>query len=224
MSTSSIVESGLFKTTESVQKAQSAQKKELGQDEFLMLMLEQIKNQDPFKPMENGDFLAQMAQFSTVNGITDMQTALEDMVAGFQSSQVLQASSLVGKQVVVPSDTFNYVEGTPIQASVDLPSYAQNVSVEFLNQNGALIKKVNLGEASAGELNFSFDGLDDSGQQIPSQKVEMRASFFNGVEQESLPTRVLEKVSGVSLSQGGALLSVDNVGQMPLGDVVSIKE
>ena len=74
---------------------------ELGQAEFLELMTSQLKFQDPLKPMENGDFLAQMAQFGTVSGINDLNANFNSMAASFQSNQALQASTLVGRKVLV---------------------------------------------------------------------------------------------------------------------------
>ncbi len=221
----SAVDTGLFRTQESAQQTQTAQESELGQQEFLTLMLEQIKNQDPFKPMENGDFLAQMAQFSTVNGITEMQGSLENMAAGFQSSQVLQASSLVGKNVLVPADEYNYKQGEALTGSVSLPAFAQGVTIEYLDPNGGLVAKQSLGQNDAGLVDFTFNGLDEDGNPIDDQPLILKASFFNGQEQESAITMVQSKVDSVSLSiSGGASLAINNVGNKDLSQVVAIKD
>ncbi len=75
---------------------------ELGKDQFLELLVAQMNNQDPLSPQENGEFIAQLAQFSTVEGIENMNTSMEALLSGYQSSQALQASSLVGRTVIVP--------------------------------------------------------------------------------------------------------------------------
>ncbi|MBE0509915.1 MAG: flagellar hook assembly protein FlgD, partial [Gammaproteobacteria bacterium] len=75
---------------------------ELGQDEFMTLMLAQMKHQDPMNPMENGDFIAQLAQFRTVTGIDQLNNSFNGFSQTMQSSQALQASSLVGREVLVP--------------------------------------------------------------------------------------------------------------------------
>ena len=93
---------------------------ELGQAQFLELMTAQLQYQDPLKPMENGDFLGQMAQFGTVSGINDLNTTVSSMNASFQSNQALQASTLVGRRVMVPSQTAFLKDGEPLIGSVDL--------------------------------------------------------------------------------------------------------
>ena len=87
-----------YQATERIEEASSD---ELGQDEFLTLMLTQLKHQDPFQPMENGEFIGQLAQFSTVSGIEQMQVALEDLSGSFVSNQTLEATRLVGKEVLI---------------------------------------------------------------------------------------------------------------------------
>ncbi|MCK5881471.1 MAG: hypothetical protein KAG18_06310 [Sinobacterium sp.] len=225
MTAISAVDSGLFRTQESVQQQQAPKESELGQGEFLTLMLTQIKNQDPFKPMENGDFLAQMAQFSTVSGITEMQGSLENMAAGFQSSQVLQASSLVGKSVLVPADEYQFEQGDTLNGAVSLPTFAQGVTVEYFDPNGGLVAKQNLGTQQPGLVEFTFNGLDSEGKPIDNQSLIIKASFFNGQDQESVLTMVESRVDSVSLSaSGGASLSIDRVGNKELSQIVAIKD
>ena len=81
----------------------SAPESEMGQADFLRLMTTQLQYQDPFKPMESGEFLGQIAQFSTVSGIQGMQESLDGLAAALSSNQTLQAASLVGRGVMVPS-------------------------------------------------------------------------------------------------------------------------
>lgn len=87
-----------------VENDAAAKRKELGQDEFFELIITQLQNQDSFKPMERGDFLGQIAQFSTVNGISDLQQSFATLATSLQPSQALQASTMVGREVVVPRD------------------------------------------------------------------------------------------------------------------------
>lgn len=225
MTAISAADSGIFRTQESANKTQSSQESELGQQEFLTLMLEQIKNQDPFKPMENGDFLAQMAQFSTVSGITEMQGSLENMAAGFQSSQVLQASSLVGKDVLVPADEYEFKQENTLKGAVSLPAFAQGVTIEYFDPNGGLVAQQNLGTQQPGLVEFTFNGLDKEGQPIGDQPLFIKASFFNGQEQESVMTMIESRVDSVSLSvSGGASLAIENIGNKDLSQVVAIKD
>ncbi len=93
-----IQELGLGRSTET-----NKDRNKLGQAEFLELMVAQLKNQDPFKPLENGDFIAQMAQFSAVSGMDKLQSSFDTLAGSLQSNQALQASTLVGRSVLVPA-------------------------------------------------------------------------------------------------------------------------
>src|SRR5687768_6194672 len=84
---------------------QAAAKGDLGQEDFLQLMLTQLKNQDPFKPMESGEFLGQIAQFGTVQGLAGLQTSFDSLSASLVSNQALQASALVGRSALVETST-----------------------------------------------------------------------------------------------------------------------
>src|SRR5699024_3114867 len=83
----------------------------LGQADFLRLMTEQLKNQDPLKPLDNNQFLGQLAQFSTVQGIDDMQSAMGSMASVMESDQTLRAASLVGREALVAADTVQLAAG-----------------------------------------------------------------------------------------------------------------
>src|SRR5690625_3576520 len=87
-----------------VDQSRFAKGDDLGKNEFLQLLVAQLNNQDPLAPQENGEFIAQLAQFSTVEGIEKMNGSMDAMVSGFQSSQALQASSLVGRTVVIQGE------------------------------------------------------------------------------------------------------------------------
>ena len=77
---------------------------ELGQEDFLTLMISQFRNQDPFEPMDNGDFLGQLAQFGTVSGIENLNSAFAGLAGSIQSEQALQAANLVGRDVLAATD------------------------------------------------------------------------------------------------------------------------
>ena len=79
---------------------------ELGQDDFLELMIAQVQHQDPFQPMENGEFIAQMAQFATVDGIQNMESSISELNGTMASNQALTATTLVGRSVMAPGGEF----------------------------------------------------------------------------------------------------------------------
>src|SRR5512138_3803015 len=97
-------------------------KDQLGQAEFLQLMIAQIKNQDPFKAMDPTQFLGQLAQFGTVSGIQQLQTAFSQMAESMRASQVLDGATLVGREVLVSSEEATLSSEGSIRGAIDVPS------------------------------------------------------------------------------------------------------
>ena len=90
---------------------QTVREGDLGQEDFLHLMLTQLKNQDPFKPMESGEFLGQIAQFGTVQGLAGLQTSFDSLSSSLVSNQALQASTVVGRSALVQTSTIGIAAG-----------------------------------------------------------------------------------------------------------------
>ena len=136
---------------------------QLGQTEFLDLMIAQLKNQDPFSPMENGDFISQMAQFSSVTGLAELQQSFEKLANSLQSNQALQASSLVGRTVLVPSAIGTLPVGGSISGALELPASSGSVGVNVQDASGQMIRRLQLGAQSAGQVYFNWDGMTNAG-------------------------------------------------------------
>lgn len=188
----------------------------LGQEDFLELMIAQLKNQDPMKPMENGEFLGQMAQFSTVNGIADLQTTVESLTSVFSSSQLLDASSLIGREVMIMSPTVS--GGEAQSAAVELP-VGGPVRIQIQNSAGELVQSIDLGTRSAGMANFEIPELADGLYSI-------QATLGNGNGAMQLDVLVADRIQGVSLdrSGGATTLNLAQRGSVSLSEVQHIQE
>lgn len=175
----------------------------LGQDQFLELMVAQLKNQDPMKPMENGEFLSQMAQFGTVSGIQDLQASFSQMAGALQSNQALLASSLVGRAVLTPGSRMAY-NGSPALAAAELPQAATDVRISVLDDSGQVVRQFALGAQPAGTVKFSWDGLGNGGAALPAGLYSIKADAVSGGKSSALATYVVARVDSVSLggSQG----------------------
>jgi len=174
----------------------------LGQKDFLKIMTTQIQHQDPFKPMENGDFLAQIAQFGTVDGIQNLEKSFSAFSSSIVSNQALQASSLVGRSIVVNSDSFSVNPGKNSDLQVDLTNSASEVVVDITDNNGLLLKTINLGQQAKGKIDFSWDGKLDNGAQVPAGTYKLQAKARIGGKAVAMQTLVSEKVDSVSLGSG----------------------
>ena len=102
---------------------------ELGQEDFMALMVAQLENQDPSKPMDNFEFLGQIAQFGMVSGIQELQTGLGSLANALLSNQALQAADLVGRDVVTGSNIGRLPAEGELSAEIDLPSAAESVTL-----------------------------------------------------------------------------------------------
>lgn len=201
-------------------RSQVAQQKTLGQEDFLKLMITQFRNQDPMKPMENGEFLGQIAQFSTVSGIQELQHSFATLSASLQSGQALQAVSLVGRSALVAADRFALPASGDITAAVELPASAANVVVEIADESGVVVRRIELGEQAAGPHTFSWDGTGDDGQRLPPGQYLIAAHGRIGGRTESLATRIAARIDSVSLGgSAGLILNLESLGPTPFSAV-----
>lgn len=196
----------------------------LGQEDFLTLMISQFQNQDPFEPMDNGEFLGQLAQFSTVNGISSLNSAFAGLAGSMQDNQALQAAGLVGRSVLAVTDVGSLGEGVSLNGGLELESSAGNVQIDITNRSGELVQRLNLGQQPAGLVRFSWDGVDASGKRADSGLYQVSARVIRGTDIESAPTVIEAEIQSVTLGQfgGGMTLNLAGGQQMPLGQIYQI--
>jgi len=204
--------------------AKAETKDELGQDEFLKLMTTQLQNQDPFAPMDNGDFIAQMAQFSTVTGITEMGQSLKGIADQLGEFRIATAANLLGSSVMLPGSTARADENGEIHGMLDLPSASGITNLAFKDVNGTLLHSVELGTQPAGLIGFSWtdvpSNIVDSGDAI---RIEAYADMGNGME--SLTPNVFAEVLAASTGDEitGVVLDVRDYGEVRAADVERFK-
>lgn len=222
--TSAILPSALEQLRTQDQQTTRSNDATLGQQQFFELMVTQLKNQDPMKPMESGDFLGQIAQFSTVNGISDLQQSFATLASSLQSSQALQASTMVGREVVFPTDTFTLRSGEPAALSATLDNDASALRVTITDPGGQVIRQDLLGAQSAGRFGYDWDGLDNDGVAVQPGTFQVSFDAIVNGAQEALEPAVRARVDSVSLSRTGLAptLNVDGYGAVAMGDVIEI--
>ncbi|MCP1726416.1 flagellar basal-body rod modification protein FlgD [Natronospira proteinivora] len=194
---------------------------ELGQEQFLTLMIAQFQNQDPFEPMENGEFLGQLAQFSTVSGITELKDAFGDLSGAMQSSQALQASDLVGRNVLAESsEGLLPLEGGGVEGAVNLEDSANDVVVDVLDANGDRVRRMHLGQHSEGMARFHWDGMTDEGEAAEPGAYQFEAGVVRGESTEAGQILVNQHVESVTLDRSGKGVTLNTaLGELKLQDV-----
>lgn len=203
---------------------QQAGRDKLGQSDFLTLMITQFKNQDPFEPMDNGQFLGQLAQFSTVNGIESLNDSFAGLSGSMQDNQALQAAGLVGRSVLAVSDTAYLGDSGPLQGAIELDSSASNVQIEITDAAGALVQRLDLGQQPAGLVDFTWDGTDSRGRRSGAGQYQVSARVIRGTNIESAATVVKARIESITLGQFGGAMSLNLAGgqQVPLSRVFQI--
>ena len=196
---------------------------ELGKNEFMELMLAQLKNQNPLEPQDNGEFISQLAQFSSLEEMQKLSGTVDDVVGQFRSTQALQASAMVGKTVLAPSEVGILGAEGEISGNIQVPASTGGVRLSIQNSSGELVRQIDLGSSSAGVKAFSWDGKDGDGNSLPPgpYKIVAEGSYPQGSVQ--LPTLVSANVDSVSLGQGGSVtLNLAGMGSIALSDVKQI--
>ena len=196
---------------------------ELGLNTFLKLMVTQLNNQDPFKPMENGEFLGQIAQFGSVTGLEKLNQNFESLAASITSGQALQAGSLVGREVLAPVDMGYLAAGGSVRGQVSLDRSSPGVTVRITDQVGQLVREMPMGTAAAGNLNFSWDGMDDAGNFVAPGHYRIRVEAIQGDQTMDLETKIFSRVESVNLSgRNGLTLNLEGLGPIDLNNVQQI--
>jgi len=221
-STSSTSTTGLSLTGSTVTSTPTGST--MTQSDFLQLLTTQLQDQDPTQPMDNSQMAAELAQFATLstdqNIDTTLQTMNTNLSSGMQTSQVLNASNLVGKQVLVPSSTLDY-SGSTVSGGVNVTT-AGDVVVNITDSSGNLVNSIDLGTQQTGLAQFSWNGTDSSGNAVANGTYTISAN--SGGSSTALTTYASGAVTGVGYggSSTGTYLQVAGVGGVPLSQVAQI--
>ncbi len=195
----------------------------LAQEDFLKLMITQLKNQDPFKPMQNGEFLGQMAQFSTVSGIGDLKKTFESFGKGLVANQMLQAATLIGKQALVEGETRRFDGEQPVQGAFEVPEGTARAELQVFDASGTLVRRVDLGEAGKGRHAFTWDGRNEQGEPAAAGEYRFQVQLTHpDGRAEAARVMLYTRIASVSMDQGrltvdtadGATRGLDSILQL----------
>ena len=220
-SLNNILEKIGVKTPENQQKSP---KSSLGQEDFLKLMTTQLQNQDPFAPMENGEFIAQMAQFSTVTGITEMGQTLKGLSDKLNEFRIATASDLLGNSVLVPGNVVRPNKDGEVHGIIDLPSPSSETSVSFFDSSGELFHSVDLGSQGRGLVGFEWKGIPKNILD-KDEPLRVEAYINTGKGSEGLAPSVFSEVIAASLDTKGQGVTIDvkDFGEMAAADVIKFR-
>ncbi|WP_299074862.1 flagellar hook assembly protein FlgD [uncultured Paraglaciecola sp.] len=197
----------------------------LTQEDFFSLLTEQLANQDPTKPVDNDQMVAQMTSFTMADGIEQLNTQFTDFASSMTSSQALQASSLIGQDVLLPASIGHISQpGEGISGVVINEGTTRELEITIENQTGEVLKVINAGTQGTGNVEFNWDGTDASGNQLPPGDYVVKAQGKVNGEEETLVTAINRHVDSVSLagSSQGIILNLDGDVSVKLDEVLQI--
>jgi len=209
----------------SASEVKNESKDTLGQEEFLTLMTAQLQNQDPMAPMDNGDFIAQMAQFSTVTGITDMVSSMKAMAEEFRQFRVASVSNILGNSVLVPGDVTVADMNGELHGVFELEKTAIDTHVNFLDAStGEQLESKNMGSQASGLIGFQWTDLPaDYRNGNKEIRVEVMVNYGKGME--SLQPNLFSKVIGAELDKttGATNLELQNAQTVDAASVLRFR-
>lgn len=197
----------------------------LGQADFLRLMTAQMQNQDPLNPMDNSQFLGQMAQFSTVQGIDRMNATLNAMAGGGNDARIATAANLLGHSVLVPGNIARADDRGEIHGVVDLPADAESVVVSYADpETGTILHSETMGPQPAGLVGFAWTDMPDD---LAASRGPVRVSVTASAGGAALPveasvySRVLSAFGGPS--SPNVTLQVEDYGALDTLEIVAFR-
>jgi flagellar basal-body rod modification protein FlgD len=224
MATSNVTSSSLLQNVsryEDVKEASKKTKEDMGKQEFLTLFTAQLQNQNPLEPVKNEAFVAQLAQFSQLEALTNMQGSLDKFVTSMSSERMLGSASLIGKKVAVTDTPTQLTSGGVIDGSIDLPMGASGIQVSVFDSQGRLVQELIAGPQLPGTTPISWNGKDAAENPVPSGLYRLSAKAVVNGQTTDVPVSTLSTVRAISSNpiDGSVSVEVDGGKTMLLTDV-----
>ena len=200
---------------------------DLDRNAFLRLFTTQLQNQNPLDPMKNEAFVAQLAQFSSLEATTRMSDSLDQFVTTQSSEKIMRGASLIGKNVFASGAVMRQDGGKAISGYVDLDQVADNIRLSVLDaRTGQIVNSMELGPQVAGEVGFDWNGGNFDGEAAPAGDYIFQAEVINGDKSRGLPVYGQTRVQGVSFNDelGQVLVEISDGQTLALSEVTRISE
>ncbi|UJP05505.1 MAG: flagellar hook assembly protein FlgD [Nitrosomonas sp.] len=216
----SSIQSADVQTTSSTTATSITKKKtEDPQDRFLKLLVAQVKNQDPMKPLDNAEMTSQMAQISTVTGVEKLNSTLQQLVSSAEDSRSVEAAALIGHQVYAPGSSIS-LNGDTGSFGIELQQPIDELKVTILDSSGIPVRQMNLGAYPAGVSTISWDGKTDSGAQAAIGEYTYTVSALQSGKDIKVETLSQAQVKGVMPGEDNTLLDLGKaLGLVNLADI-----
>ena len=224
MTTDTVASSSLLKNVTRYEDAKDAAKKtseDMGKQDFLTLFTAQLQNQNPLEPVKNEAFVAQLAQFSQLEALTNMQTSLDTFVTSMSGERMLNSASLIGKKVAITDALTPLAQGGKIDASINLPEGAAGIQINVHDAKGNLVKEIVAGPQLPGGMSVQWDGTNNAGQLATPGLYQLSAQAVINGKTATVPVNTLATVRAITTNptDGSVSVEVDGGKTLLLSDV-----
>ena len=208
------------KSSSSTGASPSSSKDVMGKEDFLKLLVTQLKNQDPLNPSNATEFTAQLAQFSSLEQLTNLNTSMGNMVTATNNSTKISALDMIGKDVTFTGSSFSY-NNEPVQLGYTLDGTASQVQLLIQDSNGQPVQTISGKDLTKGNHTLTWDGKDLNGNKVQSgsYKVIVQAK---GIDSEGVAASpfIRSQVTGVDLSAAGTALLNTKAGDIDFSKIL----
>jgi flagellar basal-body rod modification protein FlgD len=191
-------------------------------DDFMKLLVTQMKYQDPMNPMDNAQMTSQIAQLNTVEGINQLNATVSGLQASLMATQSMQSASLIGKSILADGNSINLLNGSA-SLSMRLEGPAESVVVDVINSSGRIIKTADLGANAAGIKSFTWDGSTNEGGVAPNGQYTFQVNAKKLNQAVVVTPLTQATVSGVELTSAGPQLSLNNGTNIAMSTVRGVR-
>lgn len=212
-----------YASTDESQFATAAEKQGMGKEQFLQLLTAQLAHQDPMNPLEDKEFVAQLAQFSQLEQAVATNQQLDILGMSMGALVNAQLPALIGKEIVAIGDQINVVHGQDTPIRFELEEDATEVTIQIMDSDGNAVHTATLDARQSGPNQFDWDGRDVNGNLLPEGSYTVEVHAKDGDRTISAKTNLTGKVDGLDFSRGYAELMVGDIRVQP-ADIVEVRE
>lgn len=195
----------------------------LGMDAFLQLLVTQLQYQDPLSPMDDKEFVAELAQFSSLEQLTEINTGIDKLSTIGQEQQLLGAVNFIGKTIEANGTAVSLTSGEASAVTFTLPEDATTCLVNVLDSAGSIVRTVDLGATKAGEVEFTWDGKDYDGTVMDDGQYQVAVTATNADgDTMKVSSTMTGTVAGITQVNGTYYLDIGNGRNVAFTDITNV--
>ena len=192
------------------------------QDRFLTLLVTQLKNQDPLRPMDNSQITTQLSQISTVSGIDKLNDTVSALATALAANQTMSSAGMIGSQVLAPGATLTLADGRA-SAALELTEPADRMSLTVLGPAGNVVRRLELGQGQIGLQTFAWDGTADDGRIAKDGAYTYRVDAVRNGQPVEAKTYQVGTVTGIAVAGKEPTVIVNGSAEVRFADVKRIQ-